>query len=102
MRYIRFTCGTDFLGMDDELYASFTNNYNSKDFEEYARDLAFDNASSWIDIERYYSIDPEDYKTEEEYDEAYVEAEEQWNEGIWWEWEEITEAEWRENNGVEG
>lgn len=102
MKYIKFTYGTGLCGTDDECYLSFADNYTTKDLDAYASDLAFDNASSHIDIERDYGIYQEEYDTEEEYEEAYAQAEASWDEEVWYEWEEVTEEEWRENDGMEG
>ena len=101
MRYIKFTGGTGFCGEEFENYIAFEeDNINDKFLQEYANELASDNASAYEDMERHYQIDRDDFDSEEEYDEACEQAQEDWYGDIWSNWEEITKKEWEDNYGI--
>lgn len=98
MRYIKFTCDTPFCGTEVVEYVAFEDDYTDEDLDQYAADLAHDNGETYEDIESDYSIYREDYGTEEEYEEAYFEAETEYYCECTGEWEEVSYEEFLEND----
>lgn len=102
MRYIKFYLSIGFCGCDDERYIAFKDNVADDEIDKYGIELAEDHADSYRDYERFCLMsDRDEYDSEEEYDAAYQEAEETFNEGIESSWEEVDEEEWEENDGEE-
>ena len=98
MRYIKFYLSIGFCGCDDERYIAFKDNVADDEIDKYGIELAEDHADSYRDYERFGLMsDRDEYDSEEEYDAAYQEAEETFNEGIESSWEEVDKEEWEEN-----
>ena len=81
MRYIRFTGGNGYCGCDLETYEKFEDDATNEYLDEYACDLAKDNAESY---EGNF-----DFEDDEEIEEYY--------ENIYYDWEEVSEEEYNEN-----
>ena len=81
MRYIRFTGGNGYCGCDLETYEKFEDDATDEYLDEYACDLAKDNAESYEGIF--------DFEDDEEIEEYY--------ESIYYDWEEVSEDEYNEN-----
>lgn len=91
MKYIRFKYCTPYVGTEDEEYVAFEDNVDNMTLEDWTEEGANDNGQNWEYLAEEYDPDeePEDYKRN---------IEEYW-EGVYGIWEEVTEEEWRENNG---
>lgn len=100
MRYIKFICDTPFCGTDLEEYVAFDDDYTDEQLDQYAADLAHENGEGYENIELDYSIYREDYDTEEEYEEAWFEAESEYFCECTGDWEEVSYEEFLENDGT--
>lgn len=100
MRYIKFMCDTPFCGTDLEEYVAFEDGYTDEQLDQYAADLARENGEAYEHIEVDYSIYREDYDTEEEYEEAWFEAESEYYCECTGDWEEVSYEEFLENDGT--
>ena len=80
MRYIRFTGGNGYCGCDLKTYEKFEDDATNEYLDEYACDLAKDNAESYEGV-----FDFDDEEAEEYY------------ENIYYDWEEVSEEEYNEN-----
>jgi hypothetical protein len=102
MRYIKFELSIGLCRCNEERYIAFSDDTTEKPITEYGIELAEDHADSYRNYERFGLMsDRDEYDSEEEYDTAYQEAEETFNEGIESSWEEVDEEEWEENDGEE-
>lgn len=102
MRYIKFYLSIGFCGCDDERYVAFKDDITDSEIDKYGIELAEDHADSYRDYEHFGLMGcREDYYSDEEYEEAYEEAEYSFNEWIKSSWEEIDEEEWKDNDGME-
>lgn len=81
MRYIRFTGGNGYCGCDLKTYEKFEDDATNEYLDEYACDLAKDNAESYEGVF--------DFEDDEEAEEYY--------ENIYYDWEEVSEEEYNEN-----
>lgn len=81
MRYIKITGGNGYCGCDFETYEKFDDETTDKAIDDWACDLARDNAESYEGVF--------DFEDDEEVEEYY--------ENIYWDWEEISEEEYNEN-----
>lgn len=97
MRYIKFWGGTPFCGTDYEEYEVFEDSITDDELDNISADKSTDNAASYEDLERDYSIDRDDYETEEAYEDALAEASEEYYAESSGGWEEVTEEEYNEN-----
>ena len=100
MRYIKFRCETPFCGTDLEEYVAFEDDYTDENLNRYADELAYENGNSYEDIETDYSIYRDDYDSDEEYEKAYSEAEEDYYSECMGVWEEVSYEEFLENEGI--
>lgn len=100
MIYVKFYALTGFCGTDAEEYWAFEKEQNEETFEEILNELIYETGDSYFDLERFgYVSDREEYDSEEEYEEAYAQAE-----ALYWEdctgnWSYTTREEWEDNNG---
>lgn len=81
MRYIKFTGGNGYCGCDLETYEKFEDNTPDEYLNDYAYDLARDNAESYEGVF--------DFEDDEEIVEYYSD--------IYYDWEEVSEEEYNEN-----
>ena len=84
MRYIRFEFGTDYCGTDNTEYQALADSVSDNEINEIANDLANENAEQYTYLATGWD---DDWESEE--DEA------SYYEGIWYEWEEISEEEYQ-------
>lgn len=91
MKYFKITCSNGYCGCDEEWYTYAEDTATIYDFEceDYLQNYAFYDPDARF-------IDPDDYETEEEYEEAY--ADYQANISI--DVEEITREEYEENERI--
>ena len=101
MRYIKFEGGTGFCGRDFTEFYVFEDTVKDFELDSLADEYARDNGESYLDIEDDYNICREDFDSEEEYEDAYYQAEEWYFEDCYCDWEEITREEFLEEGGVE-
>lgn len=100
MKYIKFHASTGFCGCDQETYVAVKEeNFNEDAVQEFLNDMIYDNASSYMDFADMDIGEMSDYDSEEEFDEAYAEAAEEYLENCSGYWEFVTKEEWEENNG---
>lgn len=101
MKYIKFYGGTAFCGEDFEYYEVVDDNLTDEDLDQMAADYAYDNASSYEDVERDYQIDEDNYASYDDFEAACDEARDEYYGESYGHWEEITREEFLENGGVE-
>ena len=101
MRYIKFEGGTGFCGCDFTEFHVFEDSAKDSVLDDMAAEYARDNGESYLDIERFYSIYREDFDSEEEYKDAYYQAEEDYFGDCYCDWTELTREEYLEEGGVE-
>lgn len=82
-RYVKITGGNGYCGCDFEDYVKFDNDTTDEVINEWAADLARDNAESYEGL----------FDFEEDNDEET----EFYYENIYWDWEEVSEEEYNEN-----
>lgn len=80
-RYIKIIGGNGYCGCDLETYEKFDDETTDKAIDDWACDLARDNAESYEGVF--------DFENDEEVDEYY--------ENMYWDWEEVSEEEYNEN-----
>ena len=80
-RYIKIIGGNGYCGCDLETYEKFDNGTTDETINDWAYDLARDNAESYEGVF--------DFEDDEEVDEYY--------ENMYWDWEEVSEEEYNEN-----
>ena len=81
MRYIKFSYGNGYCGCDDTSYEVFPDDVTDAEIQAYGDDIAFENAEQY----QYRCIDENDEEAMEEYED-----------GIWCDWEEISEEQYIE------
>ena len=101
MRYIKFEGGTGFCGRDFTEFEVFEDSIKDSKLDNIADEYARDNGESYLDIEKDYCIYREDFESEEEYEDAYCQAEEWYFEDCYCNWTELTREEYLEEGGVE-
>ena len=101
MRYIKLKAGTGFCGCDFTKFHVFDDSVIDDELDDIADEYATDNGYSYLDIERDYYIYREDFDSEEEYEDAYYQAEEWYFEDCYCNWTELTREEYLEEGGVE-
>lgn len=101
MRYIKFEGGTGFYGCNFIELHSFHDDVKDSELDELANEYALENGESYLNIEIDYDICREDFDSEEEYEDAYYQAEEWYFEDCYCNWEEITREEFLEEGGAE-
>lgn len=90
MKYFKITCSNGYSGCDEEFYevAEDTATIDDFEYEDYLQNYAFYDPDARF-------IDPNDFETEEEYEEAYADYQENVSIAV----EEITREEY-ENEGI--
>lgn len=96
MRYIQFYGGTPFCGTDYEEYEAYEDTVTDNELDEEADERARMNAESYEDIENDYAIYPDDYDSEEEYENACAEAYDEYYSESGGGWREVSEEEYKE------
>lgn len=86
MRYIHFTGGNDYCGCDIDEQEAFPDNVTDYELDEIAENKAIENGESFSHCATGWN---EDFESEEEEEDYY--------EGCWCEWEEISKEEYEEN-----
>ncbi len=101
MRYIKFEGGTGFCGCDFVEFEVFEDSVKDFELDNLADEYAYDNGMCYINIETDYSIYRENFDSEEEYEEAYDQAEEWYFEDCYCYWTELSKEEYLEEGGKE-
>ena len=102
MRYFKFCGGTPFCGCDFEQYECFKDEKVNESFlDNYASDLAADNAAMYEDIEHDYGVEKEDYASDEDFQTALEEYSDEYYGESYCDWEEVTREVFLENGGEE-
>ena len=92
--YIKMTFSNGCCGCDEEIYRKFNDDWSNSDLDDYAEEY-LRNWYSFYDDDRF--VDSDDYDTEEEYNEAYAE----YQDNCYFNYEECTEEEYIDNGGEE-
>ena len=95
MRYIKVVMDTFYVGTREEEYLVAEDDVTDDEIDQWVEGMAEDHA----DMYRYLAtqgIYEEDYAEEEDYEEALAQAEEDFNQDIYYGWEEISEENARE------
>ena len=100
MKYIKITGGTGYCGTGFEEYLK--TDMTNKELDEYCREAAASNAESYDYLVYGFHNDAESYAEENEIslEEAESMMEDYYAE-TYADWEEVSEEEWKENNGTE-
>ena len=101
MRYIKFEGGTGFCGCDFMKLEVFEDSVKDAVLDEIADEYARDNGESYLDIENDYSIYREDFESEEEYEDAYCQADAWYWEDCYCFWTELSREKYLEEGGEE-
>ena len=99
MKYIKITSDCGYCGCTTEDYVAFDNSTSEDNINEYAADLANENMSGYVHLATS-SIYEDDYATETSYQEALECAAEGFWDNVGYDLVEVTEEEWKENNGI--
>lgn len=89
MKYIKINFGNEYCGCDGEKYLAFEDDSTEEEIDEYAYELAIENANSYSYLYTGWENDFEDEDDEENY-----------YSNIEFFWEEVSKEEWIENNGA--
>lgn len=99
MKYFRFCANTPYSGTEQERYLAFPDNVTEEELEEYAEEMAHNNGESFEYLVFGWDADPvgDGEMSQEEYDEQidnfYADCD--------CSFEEVTEEEFVENEGVD-
>lgn len=93
MKYYKITCETGYAGTTEISYIAFTKNVSNDFLDDYAYELAVDNASNY----EYLATGWDNELSENEYEEII----ENYYESVYGYWEEVDREEWEENDGEE-
>ena len=96
MRYIKFSMCAGYAGTHDYEYRVFEDTCTDEELHEIAEDIGNDHAEMY-EFLAANDIDRSDYDTQEEYDEVYEAAIEDYWADVSCTWEEIDEEEYFEN-----
>lgn len=95
MRYIKVVMDTAYAGTREEEYLVAEDDVTDDEIDQWVESMAEDHA----DMYRYLATDDiyeEDYAEEEDYEEAIAQAEEDYNQDIYYNWEGISEEDMEE------
>lgn len=96
MRYIKFSMYAGYAGTHDCEYRVFEDTCTDEELHEIAEAIVIDHAETY-EFLATNDIDRSNYETEEEYDDDYKAAIEDYWADISYTWEEIDEEEYFEN-----
>lgn len=96
MRYIKFSGDAGYCGTNLEQYEAFEDSITDEELDEYADDLAHDLGDDYEYI-AMQGIDEDDFDSEEDYEYALEEAQENYRADVYCIWTEVSEEEYLEN-----
>lgn len=93
--YIKMTFSNGWCTCTEEIYRKFPDNWTNSDLEDYAEEYLCNYYGFYEPDARF--VDERDYDTEEEYNEAYAE----YQDNCYYDYEDCTEEEYIDNDGEE-
>lgn len=96
MRYIKFRGNAGYCGTDLEQYEAFEDSMTNEALDEYASDLAHEHGDGYEYLATQ-GIDEDDFDSEEDYECALEEAQDNYWADVYCTWEEVSKEEYEEN-----
>lgn len=96
MRYIKFSGNAGYCGTDLEQYEAFEDSTTNEALDEYAGDLAHEHGDGYEYLATQ-GIDEDDFDSEEDYEYALEEAQDNYWADVYCTWTEVSEEEYLEN-----
>ena len=93
--FIKMTFSNGYGGCDEEIYIKCNDDWSNSDLEDYAGEYLRGQYGFYEPDARF--VDERDYDTEEEYNEAYAE----YQDNCYYNYEDCTEEEYIDNGGEE-